>query len=156
MTVNDNDLRAVCKETFIWYTFFDMFLADIWAQVISWIQEKIPSERRRRVILIGAGSVVIVWLVITGIVLLAKGGAGVKSAPASESAIARSGIIPNEEIFLPDEPDFLPYVILNREKRSEWSVDDTVPWWQDPMKTGEERWRNYIEITVDTILENVP
>ena len=136
--------------------FVDMFLADKWVQLVSWIQEKIPSERRRRVIMIAAGSAVILWLVITGISLIAKNGSGRESAPAADNTAAKPGIIPNEELYLPDEPDFLPHVMLTREQRTEWNVDDTAPWWQDPLKNGEERWRNFIEINVDNILENVP
>jgi hypothetical protein len=54
------------------------------------------------------------------------------------------------------EPDFVPGVILEREKRTQWTADDAASWWQDPLKDGEQEWRDQIEKTVDTIMESVP
>jgi hypothetical protein len=31
-----------------------------------------------------------------------------------------------------------------------------MPWWQDPLKDGEQEWRDQIEKTVDEIMESVP
>lgn len=64
--------------------------------------------------------------------------------------------IPAEELFLPDEPDFLPEVILERERRSSWTEQDVSEYWQDPLKFGEEQWREKIEAAIDVFLERVP
>jgi hypothetical protein len=65
-------------------------------------------------------------------------------------------VIPAEEIFLPDEPDFLPGVLLGREQRTEWTEEDAQEYWQDPLKFGEEQWREKIEAAIDEYLERVP
>jgi hypothetical protein len=64
--------------------------------------------------------------------------------------------IPTDEMFLPDEPDFIPGVLLERERRPAWTADDAAPYWQDPLKNGEQIWRDQIEKTVDEIMESVP
>jgi len=69
---------------------------------------------------------------------------------------AQRDLIPPEELFLPDEPDFVPGVMLGRERRYEWTAEDAEPWWQNPLADGEEQWRTQIERMVDEIMEGVP
>jgi len=64
--------------------------------------------------------------------------------------------IPAEELFLPDEPDYLPGVILEREQRSSWTESDALEHWRDPLRFGEEKWRGEIEAAIDEFLERVP
>lgn len=64
--------------------------------------------------------------------------------------------IPAEELFLPDEPDFLPGVLLERERRAFWTEHDAEEFWQDPLKSGEEQWREKIEAAIDEFLERIP
>ena len=64
--------------------------------------------------------------------------------------------IPAEELFLPDEPDFLPGVLLERERRTSWTEQDAAEYWQDPLRSGEEQWREAIETAIDEFLERVP
>jgi len=64
--------------------------------------------------------------------------------------------IPAGEVFLPDEPDFLPGVLLGREQRSVWTEQDAAEYWQNPLRQGEEEWRNKIETSIDELLERVP
>ena len=64
--------------------------------------------------------------------------------------------IPAEEIFLPDEPDFIPGVLLYREQRSSWTSEDAQEFWQDPLTIGEEVWRERLEAAIDEFLESVP
>jgi hypothetical protein len=114
---------------------------------------RLPADRRI-VLTLAIGIPLVLLLFITGASLLSKG-ASVKPAalPASSVAARR---IPAEDLFLPDEPDFIPGVILEREKRTQWTADDAMPWWQDPLKEGEQEWRDQIEKTVDEIMESVP
>ena len=65
-------------------------------------------------------------------------------------------LVPPEELFLPSEPDFLPGVLLGRERRAEWTQADALPWWRNPLADGEERWRARIERMIDEIMESVP
>jgi len=64
--------------------------------------------------------------------------------------------IPPEELFLPDEPDYIPGVLLNRDRRTNWTEEDAMEYWQDPLKDGEEQWREKIESSIDEYLERVP
>jgi len=77
-----------------------------------------------------------------------------KKAKPSESVIYAP--IPAEELFLPDEPDYIPGVILEREQRLKWTDEDAQEYWQDPLKNGEEQWREKIENSIDKFLEQVP
>ena len=64
--------------------------------------------------------------------------------------------IPAEELFLPDEPDYIPGVLLKRDRKANWTEEDAVEFWQDPLKDGEEKWREKIESSIDDYLERVP
>lgn len=76
--------------------------------------------------------------------------------PPAPPGQAQWDLIPPEELFLPDEPDFVPGVIPGREQRAEWTAEDAEPWWQNPLAGGEEQWRARIERMVDEIMESVP
>ena len=116
------------------------------------ILDTVTGEKRRLVLLISAG--VLAGLLVIFIVVKLLPGDARQSVP--EGSSVQQNIIPPGDLFLPDEPDFIPGVILEREQRTSWTVDDAMPWWQDPLKNGEEQWRTRIEKTVDEIMENVP
>jgi len=117
------------------------------------VLEKIPADRRT-VLTMAVAVPIVLLLVIIGVMLMSKEPPAKPAAPPVNSVVTRR--IPAEELFIPEEPDFVPGVILEREKRMQWSVDDAKPWWQDPLKDGEQEWRDQIEKTVDEIMESVP
>jgi len=126
----------------------------------GWLKEKldelldrIPLDRRI-VLTLAIGVPVILALFIVGASLMSKDKPVKPAALPASSAMSRR--IPAEDLFLPDEPDFVPGVILEREKRTQWIADNAMPWWQDPLKDGEQEWRDQIEKTVDNIMESVP
>ena len=114
---------------------------------------KLPADRRV-VLTLAIGIPVILLLVIVGVSLVSKSASVKPEVLPASSAVTRR--IPAEDLFLPDEPDFVPGVILGRERRTQWTTDDAMPWWQDPLKNGEQEWRDQIEKTVDVIMESVP
>jgi hypothetical protein len=128
-------------------------LRGILKERLDLLLDRIPVDRR--IILTAAIGIPVILLLVIVVVSLSSKSASVKPAapPSSNSMTLR---IPAEDLFLPDEPDFVPDVILEREKRTQWTADDAMPWWQDPLKDGEQEWRDQIEKTVDTIMENVP
>ena len=126
-------------------------LDGIISKVRQFLQEKIPGKRER-LMLYGAAGVVVVFLFI-GIIVLISGNKG--QAVPMKSGHER-GVIPPEELFLPGEPDFIPGVLLERDRRSSWTEEDAAPYWEDPLKDGEEPWRELIENTIDEIMERVP
>ena len=118
--------------------------------------ERVAPRNRRLVIIAAMGTLAVLILILIGTAFFANSGReplAVTAVPAGES---RQTLIPPDELFLPDEPDFVPGVLLERERRGEWTADDAKPWWQDPLKDGEDPWRNLIEQTVDEIMEKIP
>jgi hypothetical protein len=93
-------------------------------------------------------------LVPIGTVLVVKtGGTSPPKTLTREFVPAR---IPDEDIFLPNEPDFLPPVILEQEQRKSWTVEDVEPFWTDPIEYGPAFWQERIGETVDDLLEHIP
>jgi hypothetical protein len=140
-----------------------MLLADKLAKLrdkvrdaVNRLTAKIPPEKRYLVLMFAAGAVGLVLLIIVGAFILSKGKTAVQDAPPARTETVRQGVIPPEDLFLPDEPDFLPGVIPEREQRTEWTEEDAAPFWQNPLKDGEEPWRDHIEKTIDEIMESVP
>jgi hypothetical protein len=127
-------------------------LRDSLKEKLDALRNKLPADRRI-VLTMAIGLPVVLLLFITGAVLLSKDATVRPEIPASSITTRR---IPAEDLFLPDEPDFVPGVILEREKRTQWTADDAMPWWQDPLKDGEQEWRDQIEKIVDEIMESVP
>jgi len=120
--------------------------------------EKLPPEKRKPVLMTSIGACAVLVLIFAGIPLLTRDKPDERKPAASPAgnAPARQGIIPPDELFLPNEPDFIPGVMLEREQRTVWTAADAAPLWQDPLKNGEEPWRNRIEKTIDEIMESVP
>jgi len=78
-----------------------------------------------------------------------------KAIPSGPERINIISPIPAGELFLPDEPDFIPSVLLERERRTIWTEDDAAEHWQNPLLIGEEQWRERIETAIDALLERV-
>jgi len=142
---------------------FFHWLREETSDLMSTLKEKlnyfitlIPLDRRI-VISVMAG-IPVVLLVIIGVSLSSTGASADTSAKSEarppDNAMSRR--IPAEDLFIPEEPDFVPGVILEREKREQWSVDDAMAWWQDPLRDGEQEWRDEIEKNVDDIMEKTP
>jgi hypothetical protein len=114
------------------------------------LRDVISGEKRRLILACSAGGVTL--LLFTIVLLLAY-----RPAAKPKPAIPlRQTAIPPEEIFLPDEPDFLPGVMPAREQKTAWAVEDAASWWLDPLKNGEEQWRQKVEDEIDILLENIP
>jgi hypothetical protein len=122
----------------------------LWALLPVSVREKLPwLEEKFGFMLAGAALVLIILLVA---VLTT----GKPALERPEAAVSGSLPIPPEELFLPDEPDFLPPVILERERRDAWTADDAEPYWYNPLEQGEEEWREWVEQVIDDLLERVP
>jgi hypothetical protein len=123
------------------------------------LMERLPPEKRRPVLMVSIGAFAVLVLVLAGIPLLTRGKSDERKsavAPKAGNISEQQGVIPSDDLFLPNEPDFVPGVILGREQRTLWTDADAVPLWQDPLKNGEEPWRNRIEKTIDEIMESIP
>jgi hypothetical protein len=118
--------------------------------------ERLPPGKGRLVLGISVATFSVFLLVLIGSSLATKGSDEGLAPTTAGVAPARQGLILPDELFLPSEPDFVPGVLLEREQRTTWTADDASPLWQDPLKNGEEPWRNRIEKTIDEIMGSVP
>ena len=122
-------------------------------KVKLFLQEKIPGARER--FIVACCTAAIVMLVSIGIFIVKnKSGNAARQAPVSGDV--QRIIIPPEDLFLQKEPDFIPGVLLVRERRTMWTAEDAEQYWQDPLKHGEEPWRQQIEKVIDELMEHVP
>jgi hypothetical protein len=71
------------------------------------------------------------------------------SAEFSPRAIAA------DELFLPEEPDFLPALIRSRERRTAWTSEDAAPFWTDPASLDRKPLSAAAAAVVDELLEAV-
>lgn len=125
---------------------------------------ELAGKKPGTLIICAGGAAALVALAVVVMVVLVKNGDREKTAAAdsAERSLAGEGArfrgppVPPEEWFLPDEPDFVPGVLLERERRSGWAAADAAPHWQDPLKNGEEPWRERVETAIDELLERVP
>jgi hypothetical protein len=116
----------------------------------------IAQKRTKAYALFGlAGAGVIALIVVVTIIVLNLHASNTIGAKASgPSALFPAGDIPDEEFFVPGEPDFLPPVILYREPKERWTDEDAAPFWTDPATLDD--WSNKVEKYVDNLLEGVP
>jgi hypothetical protein len=129
----------------------------IWEKWLNLIRDKyrnFTGEDKKRMVYIGTGAFVVI-LTLSVIFSLNTPTNKPERIKEPERTAVRI-VIPVDEIFLPDEPDFVPGVLLEREKRLVWTEEDAENYWQDPLKYGEEQWRDKLEAAIDEFLERVP
>jgi len=125
-------------------------------KLLSFFQDRfgnLPDEKKQRIVLVFTAGIVVV-LVLS--VVLSLRSPDKEEPPAEAARLDSRIVIPLDDIFLPDEPDFIPGVLLGRDKRSAWTEQDAEEYWLDPLRYGEEQWREKIEMAVDDFLERVP
>ena len=125
-------------------------------KIIGFFQDrihKLTDKGRNRLILI-CTAVAVVILVLSVLLPLISSGRDSRSVEPPRSN--RMTPIPSQELFLPDEPDFIPGVLLERERRSIWTEQDASEYWQDPLRDGEEPWREKIEEAINEFMERIP
>ena len=125
--------------------------------------DRLPPKKRSIVIAAAVAAVTLLLLIIAGAASGGSGGipeAAHESPPAQEQPFRAESVrrtpIPPEELFLPEEPDFIPGVLPGREQRDSWTAEDAEPFWQDQLRGGEQEWRDRVERTIDEILGSVP
>jgi hypothetical protein len=116
----------------------------------------IAQKRTKTYALFGlAGIGVIALIVVVRIIVLDLKTINADGAkPSGASVLFPAETIPDEEFFVPDEPDFLPPVMLYREPRERWTEEDAAPFWTDPATLDD--WSNKVEKYVDKLMEGVP
>jgi len=118
----------------------------------DWFQRLTGGQKRQLAII----CTVVFTSILTLSVLLSIRGSGRDENYTDSQRLTVFAPIPAEELFLPDEPDYVPDILLERGQRTSWTEENAAEFWQDPLRAGEEQWRNNIEEAIDEFLENVP
>jgi nitrate reductase gamma subunit len=120
-------------------------------------------EKHTKIVKVTFGALAVILCLLTGILLLQRSiekNADVKHSEAETIQMflrtaSGASSIPAEDIFLPDEPDYLPNVILEREPHT-WSEKDARGYWTNPLENEHINWRGAITDVVDDIMDKVP
>jgi hypothetical protein len=123
----------------------------LWTLLPVQVREKLPWLEGKMVFIPGGLACIILILAVS---------LGVSRRPARVNgpvaAMFKPALIPPDQLFLPEEPDFLPGVILEREQRDAWTAEDAEPYWYNPLEQGEDEWRERVERVIDELLERIP
>ena len=123
-------------------------------KVRQFFREKIPGTKERLILVCGVAAIILLALI--GNIITTSNKTRSEKRAAAAAANQERIIIAPDELFLPEEPDFLPGVMLEQERRTSWTADDAMQYWHDPLKSGEEPWREQIEKRIDELMERVP
>jgi len=118
----------------------------------DWFFLLVAGQKRRLAVI----CTVVFAVILTLSVIISLSGAEKDKERGGAERLTVLTPIPAEDLFYPDEPDYVPDVILEREKRTAWTEEDAAEYWQDPLRGGEEKWREKIEESIDEFLEHVP
>jgi hypothetical protein len=119
------------------------------------VKERFSADPKLKIIF--AGAVLGVILVVAGVMLiLTRSGRARRTRDSEAIAELFRMEIPPEDLFLGDEPDFLPEMLPEREQRDEWTADDVRPYWTNPGAEGAKVYEDMMGAVVDGIMERVP
>ena len=122
-------------------------ISEIPGAISSFLANLRPEKKR--LVYFGLGGFFVLIILIL-IVSLAPGSGGT----GSTSLGITSPLIPHEEMFYPDEPDFVPQFLIEREPRQSWTMEDIRPYWVIP--ENPDFWRGEISSALDLLMEGVP
>ena len=132
-------------------SFFTRFRGSLIAK-IDYLSERFfgrfPAGKRRQGFLVFSGACIFFLILIISIFVMNTGKSEKNNLPGKMAGI------PNEELFSPSEPDFLPGFIFEREPRRFWTIEDVRPYWKIP--GNAEYWNREIKTAADKLLEGVP
>jgi hypothetical protein len=121
------------------------------------LREKFQNKNNRWVVFICLGGVMVILALLMILQVVSyQHGHPRPPPPPDLRDVFKPLSIPPEELFPPEEPDFLPEVLLERGPRKEWTVEDALPFWTDPLDEHEAFWRERGEAVIDELLEGVP
>jgi hypothetical protein len=139
----------------------DIFLSvksrglELGARMLKGAKEILRTHPRLALVCLGAFGVLLCLLVALGAANYQR--RHPKPAPPEPLAdVFRPLPIPPEELFMPDEPDFLPEVLWEREPREFWTPEDVLPFWTDPLRGKRRVWEERVEGMIDELLERLP
>lgn len=141
-----------------------MGLADF-AYGVKWFFQKISDRPAGKLRKLFAGKMARIALVLfaslafavpLAVILAARIATGIpKKEPRAEITFEPDPIAA-PDLFIPDEPDFLPQIILEQEQRTAWTNADAAEFWTDPLEFSDEFWRQKVSESIDRLLEPLP
>ena len=131
---------------------FLTFIRDSLQEFAQNLLERIPENKRRVVLLLITASVA---LLLFAMIMLLKTSDNRDRGETADVGVQWQ-LTPINDFFLPEEPDFIPGVLLEREQRANWTKDDARVYWRDPLQYGEEIWRGRVDTVIDEFLEHIP
>ncbi|MDR2097491.1 MAG: hypothetical protein LBP37_03125 [Spirochaetaceae bacterium] len=90
------------------------------------------------------------------VIVTAKISSDIKNKEAAPDYVFTPDPIAAEDLFIPEEPDFLPPVMLEQEQKEAWSTEDASKFWTDPGEFPREFWIGRISASIDRLLEPLP
>ena len=116
----------------------------------NFTQVRLMTKKKQAMIFI-AGGLLVLFLTLLVTALATAALRPGEAAPANARA---AYAIPAGELFIPDEPDFIPGILLGRGPRQSWSLEDIRPYWRAP--ENPEFWQGVLRTAVDGIMEHIP
>jgi len=110
---------------------------------------EILAKLRKRPLLFAAGAVALAALILLGSIIPR----GNKKTELQPSGLNAAHAIPPKALFIPDEPDFVPPFLVEREVRGSWSLDEIRPYWR--AQTDNEFLRRIVRSAVDDLMTGV-
>jgi len=126
-------------------------------KVPAFAQKTLIWVKKRKAALLVALPLLVITPIVTVTVLRGKAAkAELPEIPAPEPQIQRSVQgIPVTEIYWPPEPDFVPDVLLEREKKTAWTASEAAVYWKDPVENTTTLLSDFAH-DMDALLEKVP
>jgi hypothetical protein len=143
-------------------TFFETFRAKLRALRIP-LKRRAGAAQRTMTGLAPAKLVRFIVIPLATLLLIFLGVLVVQSVARTKNEAEGTGFdslaaakIKESDLFLPPEPDFLPLVLLQQERKESWSAEDADRFWTDPSSFGAGVWESRMREYVDSLLESVP
>jgi hypothetical protein len=72
------------------------------------------------------------------------------------AVVFRADQVAEKDLFIPDEPDFLPPVMLEQTQKQVWTSADVSEFWTGAREFSADFWRSGISASIDRLLEPLP
>jgi hypothetical protein len=116
--------------------------------------KKLWAKKIARTLVICFAAAALVVPLIT--IITVKTVSNIQSKKTTADIVFKPDIIAGEDMFIPDEPDFLPPVMLEQEQKQVWTSADASEFWTGASKFPAEFWRSRISASIDRLLEPLP
>jgi hypothetical protein len=112
---------------------------------------RIPRGKKRPFLIVSGGALGVL-IVLVLILFTVNAGKRGQDRARPEAVVA----IPAEDFFLPEEPDYLPGLLFEREPEAPWAAGKAGRFWKDPGSEDGDFWREEMSRVIDKLMESVP